>query len=92
MSGLPQEQIGLLFLDLDRAKHAEGMDIAEGRALLQKLQNHAEANAPSCEHTWSDFDVLVWDNASVQHKAGGNFELGEARRFWRYMIAGERPV
>jgi taurine dioxygenase len=81
-----------LFLDLDRAKHVEGMPIAEGRALLRELQDHAEAKAPACEHAWSDHDVLVWDNASVQHKAGGNFALGEPRRFWRYMIAGARPA
>jgi len=81
-----------LFLDLDRAKHVEGMPIAEGRALLRKLQDHAEANAPGCEHVWRDHDVLVWDNASVQHKAGGNFKVGEPRRFWRHMIAGGRPA
>jgi len=80
-----------LFLDLDRAKHVENMPVAEGRALLQTLQDHAEANAPHCQHDWRDHDVLVWDNASVQHKAGGNFVLGEPRRFWRYMIAGGRP-
>jgi alpha-ketoglutarate-dependent taurine dioxygenase len=81
-----------LFLDLDRAKHVEGMPVAEGRALLQRLQDHTEANAPGCEHAWRDHDVLVWDNASVQHKAGGNFKVGEPRRFWRHMIAGGRPV
>ena len=80
-----------LFLDLDRAKHVEGMPISEGRALLQRLQDHAEANAPGCEHAWRDHDVLVWDNASVQHKASGNFKVGEPRRFWRHMIAGTRP-
>jgi len=80
-----------LFLDLDRAKHVEDMPVAEGRALLQKLQDHVEANAPRCAHDWHDHDVLVWDNASVQHKAGGNFAVGEPRRFWRYMIAGGRP-
>ena len=48
-------------------------------------------NAPHCQHDWADHDVLVWDNASVQHKAGGNFKLGEPRRFWRCMIAGDRP-
>jgi taurine dioxygenase len=81
-----------LFLDLDRAKHVEGLPIGEGRALLQRLQDHAEANAPHCEHDWRDHDVLVWDNASVQHKAGGNFRIGEPRRFWRYMIAGGPPA
>jgi taurine dioxygenase len=81
-----------LYLDLDRAKQIEGMPIAEGRTLLQALQHHAERRAPGCQHHWRDHDVLVWDNASLQHKAGGNFTLGEPRNFWRYMIAGARPV
>jgi taurine dioxygenase len=81
-----------LYLDLDRAKHVEGLPVAEGRALLQALQDRIEATAPRCEHDWRAHDVLVWDNASVQHKAGGNFKLGEPRRFWRCMIAGPRPA
>jgi len=55
-------------------------------------QARAEAAAPRCEHAWRDHDVLVWDNASVQHKAAGNFALGEPRRFWRYLIAGAAPA
>jgi len=80
-----------LFFDLDRAKHVEGLPLAEGRALLEQLQQHAEDRSPRCAHDWRDHDVLVWDNASVQHKAGGNFKLGEPRLFWRCMIAGRRP-
>ena len=81
-----------LFIDLDRAKGIEGMPTQEGRRLLRALQDGAEANAPACQHAWSSFDVLVWDNASVQHKAGGDFKLGEPRLFWRHMIEGERPA
>ena len=80
-----------LFLDLDRAKLIEGMAVDEGRELLQSLQDHAEAKAPYVAHDWEEHDVLVWDNASVQHKAAGNFKIGESRRFWRYMVEGERP-
>jgi hypothetical protein len=36
--------------------------------------------------------VAFGGHASVQHKAGGDFSVGEPRRFWRCMIAGERPV
>ncbi len=81
-----------LFIDLDRATHIEGMPVDEGRALLRELQDHAERSAPSCEHHWTGYDVLVWDNASVQHKAQGNFVVGEPRRFWRYLIEGDRPA
>jgi alpha-ketoglutarate-dependent taurine dioxygenase len=81
-----------LYIDLDRATHVEGMDVAEGRALLQSLQDHAEANAPRYAHKWRAHDVVMWDNASVQHKASGDFPLGEPRRFWRYMISGPTPA
>ena len=80
-----------LYFDLDRATHIEGMDEREGRALLQSLQDHAEQNAPRYSHVWQAHDVLVWDNASVQHKASSDFPVGEPRRFWRYMVQGETP-
>jgi alpha-ketoglutarate-dependent taurine dioxygenase len=80
-----------LYIDLDRATHVVGMDVDEGRALLQSLQDHAETKAPQYAHKWHDHDVLVWDNASVQHRASGDFPLGEPRRFWRFMIEGPKP-
>ena len=80
-----------LFIDLDRAKQIIELAVTEGRGLLQHLQDQAELKAMKCQHHWENNDVLVWDNASVQHKAQGNFKLGEQRRFWRHMIAGPRP-
>jgi alpha-ketoglutarate-dependent taurine dioxygenase len=80
-----------LYLDLDRMTHIEGMDESEGRDLLRSLQEHAEERAPRYEHAWRPHDVLVWDNTSVQHKASGDFPVGEPRRFWRFMIEGPVP-
>ena len=81
-----------LYFDLDRATHIEGLPEAEGRALLQRLQDHAEAVAPRYAHHWRPFDVLIWDNSAVQHKASGDFPVGEPRNFWRYMIEGPQPA
>jgi alpha-ketoglutarate-dependent taurine dioxygenase len=81
-----------LYFDLDRATHVEGMAEHEGRELLQSLQDHAELQAPRYAHSWRPHDVLIWDNASVQHKASGDFPVGEPRRFWRYMVEGPEPV
>jgi taurine dioxygenase len=81
-----------LYIDLDRATSVEGMDETDGRTLLRSLQEHAEQNAPTYAHAWQDHDVLVWDNAAVQHRAGGDFAMGEPRRFWRYMIEGPVPL
>jgi alpha-ketoglutarate-dependent taurine dioxygenase len=87
MTGAPA-----LYFDLDRACGIEGMPDDEGRPLLQGLQDAAERRAPRYDHRWEPNDVLVWDNASVQHKAAGDFAVGEPRRFWRYMVAGDVPV
>jgi alpha-ketoglutarate-dependent taurine dioxygenase len=81
-----------LYFDLDRATHIEGMAVEEGRSVLRSLQEHAEVRAPRYAHQWHPHDVLVWDNASVQHKAGGDFPVGEQRRFWRYMVEGATPI
>jgi taurine dioxygenase len=81
-----------LYFDLDRAVHVAGIPEAEGRALLQSLQDHAERHAPTYAHPWRPHDVVMWDNASVQHRASGDFALGEPRRFWRYSISGGKPI
>jgi alpha-ketoglutarate-dependent taurine dioxygenase len=80
-----------LYLDLDRATFVDGLDVAEGQALLRSLQDHAEETAPTYAHAWRDHDVVVWDNAAVQHRAGGDFRVGEPRRFWRYMVGEATP-
>jgi len=81
-----------LYIDLDRATHIEGLPEADGRALLQRLQDYAETAAPRYAHHWEPHDVLIWDNSAVQHKAGGDFPVGEPRNFWRYMIEGPIPA
>jgi alpha-ketoglutarate-dependent taurine dioxygenase len=81
-----------LYLDLDRALGIVGLDDAEGRPLLQSLQDHAERDAPDYAHAWHANDVVIWDNSAVQHKASGDFPVGEPRRFWRYMVEGPVPA
>jgi alpha-ketoglutarate-dependent taurine dioxygenase len=81
-----------IYIDLDRAMGVEGMADTEGRDLLRHLQELAEHSAPRYEHTWREHDVVIWDNALVQHKASSDFPLGEPRRFWRYMTEGSKPI
>jgi taurine dioxygenase len=81
-----------LYIDLDRAESVVGMEETEARQFLQFLQDHAEQTAPTYAHAWRDHDVVVWDNAAVQHRASGDFRVGEPRRFWRYMIEGPVPL
>ena len=88
----PQTGRPALYFDLDRATHVVDMPEDEGRALLQSLQDHAEQTAPRYAHRWQPNDVVMWDNSAVQHKASGDFPVGEPRRFWRYMVAGPVPL
>ena len=81
-----------LYFDLDRATHIDGLPIERGRALLRHLQDFAERAAPKYAHVWQPHDVLIWDNATVQHKASGDFPVGEPRRFWRHLIEGAPPL
>jgi alpha-ketoglutarate-dependent taurine dioxygenase len=81
----------VLYIDLDRAAYIEGMDEKEGQDLLRDLQAHAETVAHTYAHAWQDHDVVVWDNAAVQHRASGDFPVGEPRCFWRYMVEGPVP-
>jgi alpha-ketoglutarate-dependent taurine dioxygenase len=87
----PRTDRPALYFDLDRATHIDGMSEREGRGLLQSLQDHAEQQAPRYAHGWRPHDVLIWDNAAVQHKAAGDFPVGEPRNFWRYMVEGPEP-
>ena len=81
-----------LYLDLDRATHIESLPVDEGRALLRTLQDFAEERAPRYAHHRHPHDVVIWDNASVQHKASGDFPVGQPRNFWRYMVEGPEPA
>ena len=78
-----------LYIDLDRATHVEGISECEGRALLQLLQDHAEAHAPRLRALVATHDVLVWDeHVAYNTRRAGTSRSGEPRRFWRFMIEG----
>ena len=62
----------------DRRAYAECRRRASGYArreiekaveLLTNLQKHSEAVGPEYRHQWRHGDVVVWDNAQVQHRA-----------------------
>ena len=81
----------VLYFDLDRATgEVSGMGRGESVALLQRLQDLAEAG-PRYAHEWRDHDVLIWDNVACQHAATGDFPTGEPRTMWRAMIGGCVP-
>lgn len=68
----------------------EGMDEAEGQALLAQLSDHATAPAFVYCHKWRLHDVLFWDNRCTIHLATG-YDRGYTRHMHRTTIKGDRP-
>lgn len=66
-----------------------GMADAEAEALVARLA--AEIQKPEYRylHDWQKGDVLIWDNAAVQHKATFDYQWPEHRRLmWRITVGG----
>ena len=61
-----------LYFDLDRATHVEGMPEAEGRALLQELQDHAEGARAE-----------IRARVATQRRADLGQRIGPAQGQWR---------
>jgi taurine dioxygenase len=66
-----------------------GMDDATAEALVTRLA--AEIQKPDYRyvHDWREGDVLIWDNAAVQHKATFDYTWPDHRRLmWRITVGG----
>jgi taurine dioxygenase len=63
----------------------EGMDEAEGRALLDELKAHATRPAYCFTYDYSPRDVIVWDNAQLLHKAPLP-DASHPRTLWRVTV------
>lgn len=64
----------------------EGMDQAEGFALLQELYQWQGQEAFQYRHHWEPDMLIMWDNRSVLHAATGGYE-GHDRLLHRTTIA-----
>lgn len=57
-----------------------GMPLEEGKALIDRLQEHATQPQFVYTHTWRKGDFLVWNNLPLLHRALPNFEMESYRR------------
>jgi taurine dioxygenase len=70
----------------------ENMDDAEAQPLLDDLFRHMFSNpAWQYTHKWKDGDLVFWDNACLNHMAGGGYQYPDTRRMHRTTIVGDRP-
>ena len=70
----------------------EGMDDAEGRALIDRLMDFAMQDRFVYSHPWRPHDMILWDNLSVLHRATPFASTREPRRMVRTTIAGDGPT
>ncbi len=71
-----------------QAAGIEGMDNAEGDALLRDLVREINAKATPYFHRWSPTDMVIWDNWRFIHSASGN-PPQHRRRMQRTTIKGD---
>src|SRR5580704_1160499 len=67
----------------------EGMDQAEGNALLDQLFDHIEQDQFIYAHHWRVGDLVLWDNRCTLH-ARTDFSNNERRLLRRHVVAGDR--
>ncbi len=68
----------------------DGLDAAEGGALLDELLRASEDPEIVYRHVWRPGDLVMWDNRCVAH-ARTDFPDGERRLLRRTTTEGERP-
>jgi alpha-ketoglutarate-dependent 2,4-dichlorophenoxyacetate dioxygenase len=51
------------------ASHIVGWPVADGRALLRDLTEHATVPERVYRHAWRTNDVVIWDNLCTMHRA-----------------------
>ncbi len=80
-----------LFVNGDYTRRFEGMTEEESRPLLDLLFARASRPAYTWRHHWRVGDLLLWDNASVQHAVVPDVAKGQ-RSLHRVTIEGDVPL
>jgi len=75
----------------DHAETIEGMDYAEGRALIEELNQMITPQSRVYTHRWAPRECIVWDNRCTLHRATGFDEARLKRVMRRCMIVGDKP-
>ena len=80
-----------LFVNEAHTSRIVGVPPEEGAALLAELCAHVVQPEFRYEHVWRAGDLLMWDNAAVQHKANFDYELPLRRLMHRTTVRGSAP-
>jgi len=80
-----------LFVNEAHTSHIVGMSKDESEQLLAQLYRHIVKPEFIYTHSWRSGDLLMWDNAAVQHKATFDYDLPLRRLMHRTTVRGTAP-
>ena len=81
-----------LFVNEAHTSHIVGMSAEESAKLLAELYAHVIKPEFVYTHSWRPGDLLMWDNAAVQHKATFDYDLPMRRLMYRTTVRGTVAV
>jgi taurine dioxygenase len=81
-----------LFVNEAHTSHVAGMPREESEKLLSELYRHIVRPEFIYTHSWRAGDLLMWDNAAVQHKATFDYDLPLRRLMYRTTVRGTVPA
>jgi taurine dioxygenase len=81
-----------LFVNEAHTSHIPGLPAEESAALLEALYRHITQPQFQYVHQWQAGDLLMWDNAAVQHKATFDYDLPMRRVMHRTTVRGPAVV
>ena len=88
----PETGVPTLYISPRFTIAIEDMDDAQAQPLLDELFRFMFSNpAWRYTHKWKDGDFVFWDNACLNHMAGGGYQYPDTRRMHRTTVAGHRP-
>ena len=73
------------------ADYVVGMDLDEGRALLDELLGARHRAEKVYSHSWSIGDTVIWDNRGVLHRAAP-YDPDSQREMLRTTVLGDEPI
>ena len=81
-----------LFFTTNAGNEVSGMSLEQGQALHRQLASHASRAEFTYLHRWRPFDLVMWDNRVLLHRAK-SYDMARYRRvFRRTTVAGKGPV
>lgn len=73
------------------ASHVVGLDLAEGKALLDDLLERSTASERVYRHVWNVGDLVIWDNTGVMHRVHP-YDPTSGREMHRTTMSGDEPI